>query len=184
MKLATLCYLRQNGHTLMLHRIKKQNDIHEGKWNGLGGKFEAGETPEDCARREIFEESGLRAKKLDLKGFITFPEFAKLEDWYVFVFVVPEFEGEMKISPEGVLKWIPDEQLLDIPLWDGDRHFLPWLTRPGIFSARFTYKHGQLRDHEVAFYAEPLAATSKTPAAKPATPAAAPEVGSASFVTW
>ncbi|RCK80825.1 MAG: Mutator mutT protein (7,8-dihydro-8-oxoguanine-triphosphatase) [Candidatus Ozemobacter sibiricus] len=168
MKLATLCYLRQNGKTLMLHRIKKQNDIHEGKWNGLGGKFEPGETPEACARREIYEESGLKARRLELKGFITFPEFARLEDWYVFVFVVPEFEGDLKVSPEGVLRWIPDAELFNIPLWDGDRIFLPWLDRPGFFSARFTYKAGRLIDHTVEFYPPPPLATSgQTPSASP-----------------
>ena len=88
MKLATLCYLRKDGTTLMVHRIKKANDIHQGKWNGLGGKLEPGETPEECAMREIFEESGLRAKNLKLKGFLTFPLFARDEDWYAFVFVV------------------------------------------------------------------------------------------------
>ena len=95
MKLATLCYLRQNGKTLMVHRIKKPNDIHEGKWNGLGGKLEPGETPEECARREIFEESGLRVNQLTLKGLLTFPLFAHDEDWYAFVFVGTELEGSL-----------------------------------------------------------------------------------------
>ncbi len=104
MKLATLCYLRQNGKTLMVHRIKKPNDIHEGKWNGLGGKFEPGETPEECARREIFEESGLRVKQLALKGLLTFPLFARDEDWYAFVFVATDFEGSLIESPEGTFR--------------------------------------------------------------------------------
>lgn len=156
MKLATLCYLRTQGRTLMLHRNKKPNDIHEGKWNGLGGKFEPGETPEACARREILEECGLTAKKLDLKGFLTFPKFAKGEDWYVFVFVVSEFEGELKTSAEGELKWIPDEKLFSISLWEGDQHFLPWLSKPGFFSARFDYENGRLIDREVQFYGAPL----------------------------
>ncbi len=95
MKLATLCYVRKDGRTLMVHRIKKANDIHQGKWNGLGGKLEPGETPEECASREILEESGLRVKNLKLKGFLTFPLFARDEDWYAFVFVVDEFEGEL-----------------------------------------------------------------------------------------
>lgn len=152
MKLATLCYLRNDGHTLMIHRVKKENDIHEGKWNGLGGKFEPGETPEECARREILEESGLKAKELLLKGFITFPEFAKGEDWYAFVFVVTEFEGQLIDSPEGNLNWIPDDQLLDLTLWPGDRVFLPWLDQPDFFSAKFEYKNGEFIGHEVNFY--------------------------------
>jgi len=152
MKLATLCYIRKNGKTLMIHRIKRENDMHQGKWNGLGGKFEPGETPEECARREIFEESGLRAKNPTLRGFLTFPGFANDEDWYAFVFVVNEFVGELVDSNEGVLRWIDDNKLLDLNLWEGDRFFLPWLEQPGFFSAKFVYDDGQYKQHEVAFY--------------------------------
>jgi 8-oxo-dGTP diphosphatase len=152
MKLATLCYLRRGDHTLMVHRVKKLNDMHQGKWNGLGGKLEAGETPEECAIREIAEESGLQALHLDLKGFLTFPGFANDEDWYAFVFVVDQFEGELIESPEGDLAWIENARLLDLQLWEGDRLFLPWLDRPGIFSGKFVYKDGRLVDHHVAFY--------------------------------
>src|SRR5512144_2978931 len=108
MKLATLCYVRHAGQTLMIHRIKKANDMHAGKWNGLGGKLEPGETPEECAMREIFEESGLRVHHPQLKGLLTFPHFARDEDWYAFLFVCEEFEGELIDSPEGNLQWIPD----------------------------------------------------------------------------
>jgi len=152
MKLATLCYLRQNGQTLMVHRIKKPNDMHEGKWNGLGGKFEAGETPEECARREIFEESGLRVKHLVLKGLLTFPLFARDEDWYAFVFVGTGLEGSLIDSPEGTLQWIDDAQLPELNLWAGDRIFLPWLERPGFFSGKFVYQNGDLVEHSAVFY--------------------------------
>jgi 8-oxo-dGTP diphosphatase len=152
MKLATLCYLRQGGKTLMIHRIKKENDIHQGKWNGLGGKMELGETPEECAVREIYEESGLRVSKLALKGFLTFPGFANEEDWYAFVFVADQFEGELIDSPEGFLQWVENDQLFELELWEGDRIFLPWLDCPGFFSAKFTYKDGRLQDHQVTFY--------------------------------
>ncbi|MDP3830910.1 MAG: 8-oxo-dGTP diphosphatase, partial [Ignavibacteriaceae bacterium] len=102
MKLATLCYVKDanNGATLMLHRIKKENDMHEGKWNGLGGKFEMGESPEECVIREIKEESGLDIKNPKLNGFITFPAFDGFEDWYVFIFSVTEFSGELIDSAE------------------------------------------------------------------------------------
>lgn len=153
MKLATICYIRKNNQTLMIHRVKKKNDVHEGKWNGLGGKFEAGETPEECAMREVYEESGLRVKKLLLKGFLSFPLFANNEDWYAFVFVVNEFEGELIDSPEGNLRWIDNQALLDLNLWEGDRIFLPWLDQPGIFSGKFTYQDGQLVDHSMMVYA-------------------------------
>jgi 8-oxo-dGTP diphosphatase len=134
LKLATLCYLRKNGQTLMLHRIKKENDMHAGKWNGLGGKLEPGETPEECAIREIREESGLRAIDLTMKGLLTFPAFTAEEDWYTFVFLVEAFEGELITSAEGELRWVDNDKLLDLELWEGDRIFLGWIERPGFFS--------------------------------------------------
>jgi 8-oxo-dGTP diphosphatase len=152
MKLATLCYLKKDGQTLMIHRIKKANDMHQGKWNGLGGKLEPGETPEACAIREIREESGLIAANSLLKGFLTFPNFANDEDWYAFVFVVTQFSGQLIDSREGVLRWIDDDRLLDLELWEGDRIFLPWLERPGFFSGKFVYQEGHLIDHSVIFH--------------------------------
>ena len=103
MQLATLCYVRDNNQTLMIHRVKKQQDIHKGKWNGLGGKFEPGETPEECARREVLEESGLIVEKMNLKGLLTFPMFDGKKDWYVFVFVIEAFSVSLIDSPEGKL---------------------------------------------------------------------------------
>jgi 8-oxo-dGTP diphosphatase len=150
--LATLCYLKRDSRTLMLHRIKKANDVHEGKWNGLGGKFLPGETPEECAAREVFEESGLRIERPDLRGMITFPLFSHDADWYVFVFVIHAFSGAQAESPEGELAWIPDEQLPGLNLWEGDRIFLPWLDRPEFFSARFVYENGRFVSHSVHFY--------------------------------
>jgi 8-oxo-dGTP diphosphatase len=152
MKFATLCYIRKDQKTLMIHRVKKENDMHQGKWNGLGGKLEPGETPEECAIREVKEEAGLDVKHLVLKGLLTFPQFAKNEDWYAFVFVIDEVEGELIDSPEGVLEWVADGQVTSLNLWDGDRIFLPWLERSGFFSAKFVYQDGQYIDHQVNFY--------------------------------
>jgi 8-oxo-dGTP diphosphatase len=152
MKLATLCYVRSGGKTLMVHRIKKANDMHQGRWNGLGGKLEPGETPEECAVREIREESGLVARNLLLKGFLTFPGFSNDEDWYAFVFVVNEYEGELIDSPEGVLQWVDDEELTKLFLWEGDYLFLPWLDQKGFFSAKFVYRENKLVDHAEVFY--------------------------------
>ena len=152
MKLATLCYVRSGGKTLMVHRIKKANDMHQGRWNGLGGKLEPGETPEECAVREIREESGLVARNLLLKGFLTFPGFSNDEDWYAFVFVVNDFEGELIDSPEGVLQWVDDEELTKLFLWEGDYLFLPWLDQKGFFSAKFVYRENKLVDHAEVFY--------------------------------
>ena len=156
MKLATLCYIRQDNHTLMVHRIKKQNDMHQGKWNGLGGKLEPGETPEECARREVLEESGLQPHHLALKGLLTFPGFANDEDWYAFVFVIDAFSGELIDSPEGTLRWIENSELLELNLWEGDRIFLPWLDQEHFFSGKFVYKDGRLVEHQVIFYPAPL----------------------------
>ena len=156
MKLATLCYVKHGGKTLMVHRIKKENDMHAGKWNGLGGKFEPGETPEACAIREIEEESGLRVQALRLHGVLTFPAFSDDEDWYAFLFTAsisaPQFAQELIDSPEGELRWIDDADLLGLNLWPGDRIFLPWLDRDAFFSGCFDYIDGQLIDHDVVFY--------------------------------
>lgn len=154
MKLATLCYVidKNTNSTLMIHRVKKQNDYHEGKWNGLGGKFEHGESPEECAIREIEEESGLKVKSVIMKGFITFPMFDGKEDWYVFLFTANEFSGNLIDSNEGNLAWIKNEKLTELNLWDGDKIFIPWLFQDGFFSAKFNYKDGKYLSHTVTFY--------------------------------
>jgi 8-oxo-dGTP diphosphatase len=152
MKLATLCYVRDQGKTLMVHRIKKENDIHLGKWNGLGGKLEPGETPEECAAREIFEESGLVVRRMNFKGMLTFPGFSNDEDWYAFVFVIDEYDGTLVESPEGTLHWVVDEDVPGLNLWEGDRFFLPWLDKPGFFSGKFTYVDNRLVDHYIVGY--------------------------------
>ncbi|MEE9450304.1 MAG: 8-oxo-dGTP diphosphatase [Ignavibacteriaceae bacterium] len=154
MKLATLCYVqdKKTNSTLMLHRVKKENDYHHGKWNGLGGKFEPGESPEECAVREVKEESGLNAKSIKMKGFITFPIFDGIEDWYVFLFVIDDYDGELIDSNEGNLRWIPNEELININLWDGDKYFIPWLFEDKFFSAKFIYENERFVEHEVNFY--------------------------------
>ncbi|MEJ2505992.1 MAG: 8-oxo-dGTP diphosphatase [Ignavibacteriaceae bacterium] len=154
MKLATLCYItnKKTDTTLMIHRVKKENDYHLGKWNGLGGKFEQGESPEECAIREIKEESGLTVNKITMKGFITFPMFDGKEDWYVFLFVSDKYEGKLIDSKEGNLAWIPNEKLMEINLWDGDKIFIPWLFKDKFFSAKFNYENGEFINYEVNFY--------------------------------
>lgn len=136
----------------MIHRIKKQNDMHAGKWNGLGGKLEPGETPEECVIREVVEESGLRIKHPVLHGVLTFPAFSQDEDWYAFVFTADEFEGELIDSSEGELRWIPDRELFQLNLWAGDLIFLPWVHENRFFSGKFIYQDGKLVDHSVVFY--------------------------------
>jgi 8-oxo-dGTP diphosphatase len=149
--LATLCYIQQNGCTLMLHRTKRPNDIHSGKWNGLGGKFLPGESPEECVIREVREESGLEIKCPRLRGLLLFPAF-KGSDWYVFVFTAHELDGDIRESEEGYLKWIPDPELESLPLWPSDHIFLPWIRQGRFFSARFTYAEDQMLDYAVTFH--------------------------------
>jgi 8-oxo-dGTP diphosphatase len=152
MKVATLGYLRSGGKTLMIHRNKREQDMHKGKWNGLGGKLEPGETPEECIIREIREESGLTIKDPRFKGILVFPRF-KTSNWYVFVFVAHEYEGELCENEEGYLEWIENDKLKDLNLWDGDYIFLDWLDRDGVFSAKFLYsEEGELVGHEVVFH--------------------------------
>ena len=152
MQLGTLCYVRAAGKTLMLHRVKKKNDMHAGKWNGLGGKVEGGETPEACAIREIREESGLEVRNPRLRGILTFPAFSDNVDWYVFLFEIREFSGELIESPEGDLHWIADDDLFDLNLWEGDKIFMRWLDHDRFFSANFRYLESQLVDYQVVFH--------------------------------
>lgn len=152
LRLATLIYVRSGGRTLMVHRNRKPGDYHLGKHNGLGGKLEPGESPEDCMKRELLEESGLEAVSWRLNGILTFPTFDGTNDWYVFLFTVNEFQGELIDSPEGDLLWVPDGELAGLNLWEGDRIFLPWLQDPRFFSARFVYDGPRLADHTVTWY--------------------------------
>lgn len=151
-QLATICYIDNGKELLMLHRNKKPNDVHEGKWIGVGGKLERGETPQECAAREILEETGLKAKPV-LKGVITFPEFTQDLDWYTYVFKVTEFEGELIDCNEGTLEWVPYDEVLSKPTWEGDHTFVEWLLEDKpFFSAKFVYDGDKLLDTQVDFY--------------------------------
>lgn len=152
MKLATLCYIFKDSKVLMINRNKRKDDMHFGKWNALGGKFNPGETPEECVIREVYEESGLKIKNPKLKGFLTFPAFDDEEDWYVFVFIANDFEGKLSPSEEGNLEWIDWDKITELPLWDGDKYFLQWLHQDKFFSAKFIYKNGKYISHKVNFY--------------------------------
>lgn len=149
---STLCYVRSGTKTLMLHRIKKDNDVHQGKWNGLGGKIHPGETPEECVIREVKEEAGLDIRSPQLRGVMTFPLFKDNEDWLVFLFTASEFDGDLIECDEGKLEWVENNKLLDLHLWEGDRYFMEWLKQGKFFSAKFCYQDGRLQSHEVTFY--------------------------------
>jgi len=116
-KIETLCYIEKDNKILLLHRTKKEKDIHEGKWIGVGGKIEQGETPEECIIREVKEETGLIIKNPNLNGVMTFPKFKDDEDWYVFLFTANNFQGELIECDEGVLKWVEKYKVLDMPTW-------------------------------------------------------------------
>lgn len=153
-KLATICYIDNGNELLLLHRNKKKNDVHEGKWISVGGKLEAGETPDECAKREILEETGLVVKSMDFKGVITFPDFTPGDDWYTYVFKVTEFSGQVIDCVEGTLEWVSYDEVLNKPTWEGDYELFKWILedRP-FFSAKFVYGSNQeLLERQVTFY--------------------------------
>ncbi len=150
-RLTTLVYVRRGAETLMLRR-SREHDPLRGKWNGLGGKLEPGESPEECMRREVMEEAGLEVLDAEFKGVITFPGFEGETDVFTFVFVATSFSGQPRSSAEGDLFWVRTDRLADLELWEGDCHFLPWLVKPGYFSAKFVYQDGRYLGHEVVHY--------------------------------
>lgn len=122
-KMTTLCYLEKDGRYLMLHRVKKKNDENHDKWIGVGGHFEENESPEDCMKREIFEETGFIATKWRYRGVVTFvSDVYPTEEMHLFT--VTEWNGEQKECDEGVLEWIDKSRLLSLPMWEGDKIFL------------------------------------------------------------
>jgi 8-oxo-dGTP diphosphatase len=124
----------------------------EGPWFLRGcGKFEEGESPEECVIRDVREESGLEIRNPHLRGLLTFTGF-KGDDWYVFVFTATEFDGELKENGEGFLKWIPDEALESLPLWPSDHIFFQWLREEKFFSAKFMYVGEEMKAYEVIIY--------------------------------
>ncbi|MEN9361677.1 MAG: hypothetical protein RL095_3212 [Verrucomicrobiota bacterium] len=144
---ATLVYLKRGRQWLMLHRGGRPGDIHAGKWNGLGGKVDAGESPLECAVREVREESGLEVRSLQACGHLSFPLFKDAIDWSVHVFLCDDFDGEPGPCSEGSLEWVDESQLLELNLWEGDRHFLPHVIAGSRFHGRFDY-----RDKKLAFW--------------------------------
>lgn len=144
MKLTTLCYLERGDEYLMLHRTKKKNDENHDKWIGVGGKFEAGESPEDCMRREIFEETGLTVISYRYRGIVTFVSDI-YETEYMHLFTVTDWTGEARECDEGELAWIKKQKLFDLTLWQGDRIFLRLLQEDApFFSLKLTYRGDEL----------------------------------------
>lgn len=140
----TLCYIERGDEYLMLHRIKKKNDINKDKWIGLGGKFEENESPEDCLMREVKEESGLTLTSWRYRGIVTFIN-TKCESEFMHLFTADGFEGEMKSCDEGELEWIEKSELMKLTLWEGDKIFLRLLdTDEPFFSLKLSYDGDEL----------------------------------------
>ena len=147
MRLTTLCYIEKDGCYLMLHRVKKAQDENQGKWIGVGGHLEENESPEECVLREAKEETGLSLTGLRLRGIITFI----LPDWgneLTFLYTAETSESALPECAEGVLKWVPIDQVDSLPLWEGDRVFLPLLrTRQDCFALKLIYRPGGELDY-------------------------------------
>ena len=143
---STLCYIENDGKYLMLHRVKKENDVNKDKWVGIGGKFEDGESPEDCVLREAKEETGLTLTSFKYRGIVTFVS-DKWETEYMHLFTADGFSGELTECDEGVLEWIDKEKLDAIPKWEGDKIFLRLLDEEGpFFSLKLRYRGERLEE--------------------------------------
>ncbi|MBQ2739861.1 MAG: 8-oxo-dGTP diphosphatase [Oscillibacter sp.] len=141
---STLCYLERGDEYLMLHRVKKKNDANQDKWIGVGGKFEEGESPEECILRETREETGLTLTEYRYRGLVTFVS----DRWpteYMHLFTASGWEGTPIPCAEGELAWIKKTELLDLPLWEGDKIFLRLLdTDEPFFSLKLRYEGERL----------------------------------------
>ncbi len=146
MRNTTLCYIRRGGDTLLLHRVKKENDENRDKWVGIGGKFEEGESPEDCLLREVREETGLTLDAWRYHGIVTFVS----DEWgteYMHLFTADAFHGEVRDCDEGVLEWLPWERLPQLPIWEGDKIFLRLIDEDApFFSLKLRYVGDRLAE--------------------------------------
>lgn len=137
----TLCYIEQDGKYLMLHRVKKKNDINHDKWIGIGGKFEFQESPEDCLLREAMEETGLTLTAWRYRGVVTFISGPEDDAEYMHLFTAHGFHGKLKTCDEGDLEWIEKTRLRELTLWEGDKLFLELLEQDApFFSLKLVYE--------------------------------------------
>ena len=146
MKNTTLCYIQRGDQYLMLHRVKKENDLNHDKWVGVGGKFEPNESPDDCLKREVLEETGLTLTGYRCRGVVTFLS----DEWegeYMYLYTADGFEGTIIDCDEGTLEWVDIDRVPELPLWAGDRIFFrllkedaPW------FSLKLRYEGDTLKE--------------------------------------
>lgn len=136
----TLCYIERGEQYLMLHRVKKKNDINQDKWVGVGGKFEDKESPEECLLREVKEETGLTLTSYQYRGLVTFVSDRWVTE-YMHLFTADGFTGEMIECNEGNLEWVDKDKVKALPIWTGDKIFLDLLTQKvPFFSLKLSYE--------------------------------------------
>lgn len=147
--LTTLCYIEKDGKYLMLHRVKKENDMNKDKWIGVGGKFEKGESPEECLIREVREETGLTLTSYSLRGIVTFVS-DKWGEEYMFLYTADEYEGEIKECDEGELVWVDKSETEELEIWEGDKIFFRLLNETRrFFSLKLRYEGERLAEYSV-----------------------------------
>ena len=152
--MTTLCYIEKEDSYLMLHRVKKENDVNKDKWIGIGGHFEQGESPEECLMREAREETGLMLTSWKFRGLVTFTQEGYGTE-YMCLYTADGFEGSIKECNEGVLEWVPKSSISSLNLWEGDRIFLDLLEKDApFFSLKLSYKGNHLI--EAVLNGEPL----------------------------
>ena len=145
MKLTTLCYIEKDGCYLMLHRTKKEHDVNHDKWIGVGGKFEDGESPEDCLLREVREETGLTLTRYRFRAVVTFVAEG-YETEYMHLFTADGYTGTLSDCDEGDLEWVPKGKVGSLPIWEGDKLFFRLIEAPDspFFSLKLVYKGDSL----------------------------------------
>lgn len=140
----TLCYIEKDGRYLMMHRVKKENDINRDKWVGVGGHFEADESPEECLLREVKEETGLTLTSWRFRGIITFI-CDKQQTEYMFLYTADSFSGELTECEEGNLEWVEKTDVYRLPIWEGDKIFFKMIEENHpFFSLKLKYENDML----------------------------------------
>lgn len=148
----TLCYIEKNDSYLMLHRVKKENDLNHDKWIGVGGKFEQDETPEECLLREVKEETGLTLTDYRLRGIITFIS-NEWETEYMYLYTATGYEGNITECNEGDLVWVPKKEIENLKIWEGDKIFFRLLREDkGFFSLKLRYEGDTLVENKNTQY--------------------------------